>query len=81
MSNGGSFPEGKVPWSQNDHCPASSAEVTNEWSYALTAPYAFVECTRTTCHVRFEILTMVNFSFVVFWNVTACRVVYKSTNF
>jgi hypothetical protein len=65
---------------KTDHPSLSSAEVKNEWSYASATPYAFLECTRTTCHVRFEILTIVNLNFVVFCNVTPCSVVYKNTN-
>ena len=62
---------------KTDHASVSSAEVKNEWRYASTTPYTFMECTRTTCHVRLEILTMVNFNFVVFWNVTPCCVVFN----
>ena len=29
---------------ETDHCDVSSAEVRNEWSYTVTAPYAFVTC-------------------------------------
>jgi len=36
MCTSGSFPEGKVPWSQTDHCPESSAEVTNKWNLHST---------------------------------------------
>ena len=77
----GFFPS-VVKWlgHKTDHSSLSSAEVNKEWSYASTIPYALMECTKTTCRVRFDILTMVNFNFVVFRNVNACSVMYESTN-
>jgi hypothetical protein len=40
---------------KTDHSSLSSVEVQNEWSFASTTPCTFMERTRMTCHVRFQI--------------------------
>jgi len=48
LHTGGCFPGVKRLQQEADYSPLSSAEVSNDWRYASTPPYAFFLCTRAT---------------------------------
>ena len=64
MGSGGYFPGVKLPKTEADNSPPSTAEVKNAWSCTSTSPYNFVARTRADFHLSYFLVLSASVSFL-----------------
>ena len=64
MGSGGYFPGVKLPKTEADNSPPSTAEVKNAWSCTSTSPYNFVARTRADFYLSYFLVLSASVSFL-----------------